>query len=99
MARHRIDDREQRHEAEQRPRQEIEPVRQVVLDADAENVPVFFHAKPRLPDEILAPDGAWLKSYFDGFCLVSGMLALLKMGNLIACRHRVITVNVVQLKS
>jgi len=35
---------EQRNETEQRPRQVIDAIRQVVLDPDADDVPVFFHA-------------------------------------------------------
>ena len=33
----------QRDEAEQRPRQVIDAIRQVVLNPDADDVPVFFH--------------------------------------------------------
>ncbi len=36
--------REERDEAEQRPREVIEPIREVVLQADVDDVPVFFHA-------------------------------------------------------
>lgn len=36
---------EQRDEAEQRPRQVIEAIRQVVLDPDADDVQVFFHSR------------------------------------------------------
>ena len=35
---------EQRNEAEQRARQVIDAIRQVVLDPDADDVPVFFHS-------------------------------------------------------
>jgi hypothetical protein len=42
---------EQRNEPEERPRQEIEPVRQIVLNADREDVAVLFHRAP-LPEKI-----------------------------------------------
>ena len=35
----------QRDETEQRPRQVIDAIRQVVLNPDADDVPVFFHSR------------------------------------------------------